>query len=136
MERVSTLGEIRRGKLRVKRADRFSAQLARWRDCPVEITVARQRATRSQQQNAYYWGVVLDLLAEHTGYHVNELHEYFKQTFLPKHLIFAAPSGEVLREAVVGQTTTTLNKLEFGDYVERIRQVAAEMGVDIPDPAP
>ena len=133
---VSTPGEIRKGKLCVKHADSFSQQLARLRDGAVQITVERKFANRSQKQNAYYFAVVLALISEHTGYHVDELHEHFKKEFLPRKLALAAPTGEVLQESVIGNTTTTLDTVQFTEYIERIRQVAAEMGIYIPDPEP
>ncbi len=38
-------------------------------------------------------------------------------------------------EFVIGGSTTRMNKLEFGEYCEAIRQWAAmELGINIPDP--
>jgi hypothetical protein len=132
---VSTPGEIRKGKLCVKSADAFSARLARFRDGPVEVTVERKHATRSQRANAYWWGVCLALVSEHTGYTADELHEFAKATFLPKKLAFSDGNGEVVGEYVVGGTTTRLNTVEFGEFIERFRQWAAEtLDVVIPGP--
>lgn len=129
---VVTTAFVRHGKLKVRHAERF----VDLRDGEYELRLRRQRATRSPAQNAYYW-VVLAQLSERTGYTEDELHEWAKVTFLPKALAFADGNGEVVDERVIGGTTTTLNKLEFGAYVDAIVRFAAEqLDVVIPDPNP
>lgn len=115
-----------------------SKQRARWKDgTPLTITVEKKRATRSLDQNAWYWGVILKLLSEHTGYTVDEMHEYCRERFNPKRLIVQNAVGEVIDERRIGQTTTKLNKITFGEYCEQIREwAAADLGVVIPDPDP
>lgn len=132
---ISTPGEIRKGKLRVKHADAFSQQLARFRDGAVQITVERKYANRSTRQNSWYWAAVVGLVAEHTGYSPDEIHEIYKAKFLPKKLAFADQNGEVKGEFVLGGTTTTLDTVQFSEFCEAIREWAAsELGVNIPDP--
>lgn len=127
-------GTVRHGRLRIAQSNVLAAQLSELRDGVVEIEVRRKRATRSQQANSYYWGVVLRLLSETTGYHPDELHEHFKREFLPKAVALCDGDGVILSEGTIGQTTTKLSVSEFYAYVERIRQVAAEMGCVTPDP--
>jgi hypothetical protein len=111
----------------------FKAQ----RDGEYAITFERLKATRSPQANAYYFGVVLHLLSEYTGYTVEELHEWAKQRFLPQELAICDGNGEVVDGLVLGGTTTTLSKNEFWEYVERIRSFAWErLQVEIPAPDP
>lgn len=130
---VVTTAFVRAGKLKVRHAERFTHLL----DGEYELRLRRLRATRSRAQAAYYFGVVLEQLSDRTGYTVDELHDWAKQTFLPKALAFADRNGEVVDERVIGGTTTTLNKLEFSDYVEAIRRFAAErLDVVIGDPDP
>jgi hypothetical protein len=131
---ISTPGEIRKGKLRVKDADRFSAALARFRDGAVEITVERKYATRSMAQNAWYWSCVVGLVAEHTGYTPDEIHEIYKAKFIPKPMAIADGNGEIVGEVVLGGSTTRMDTVQFSDYCERIREWAATLGVVIPDP--
>lgn len=49
------------------------------------VTVRVQTASRrrTSQANRYYWGVILAILSEDTGYEPDELHEYFKKRFNP-----------------------------------------------------
>lgn len=106
-------------------------------DCELEITIERKHATRSHAQNRFYWGVYIHLISEHTGYSPDETHELLKAKFLPKKLAIADQNGEVTDEFVIGQSTTRLNKIEFGEYMERVAQWAAEtLGVVMPEPIP
>jgi len=108
-----------------------------WKDQEVTVTVQRKRATRSLDQNAWYFGQILRLLSEHTGYTVDELHDYCKVRFNAKTVLITDQDGVVKDETRIGQTTTKLNRVTFGEYCEAIRQWAAqELGVVIPDPDP
>lgn len=108
-----------------------------WRRCPVTVTIERQHATRSLAANAYYWSVVIGLIADHTGYTPEETHDALKTMFLPKRLAMLGQNGDLHGELVIGGSTTTLNKVEFYEYVERVREFAREkLGIDIPAPDP
>jgi hypothetical protein len=133
---VSTPGEIRRGRLLVKDATVFAERLTRFRDGAVQITVERKFATRSTKQNAWYWGQVVELVAEHTGYTPDEIHEIYKAKFIPKPMAIADGNGEIVGEVVLGGSTTRMDTVQFGEYCERIREWAATIGVVIPDPEP
>lgn len=128
--------DLRKGKLTLN-AKRIAAWLKGRRDGPYTVTIERRHATRSLLQNAYYFGVILPALADYTGYTVDELHEYCKGRFNPKQVIVANAHGEIIDEQRIGLSTTTLNRLTFGEYCESIRQWAArDLGVVIPDPDP
>jgi hypothetical protein len=51
----------------------------------IELTLRKSNSTRSLQANAYYWGVVVKLIADHCGYDSAELHEALKYKFLSNH---------------------------------------------------
>jgi len=116
-------------------AKRLTKRLAGAKDCDVVLTVDRLHATRSRRANAYYWGVIIAALSQYTGYHPLEAHEAMKALHLPKALTFVDGNGEVRGEVVLGGSTRLMNVNEFYDYVERVRQWAAEqLGVVTPDP--
>jgi hypothetical protein len=126
-------GRVTQGKLTVRGWKPFIG----WPDGEVTITVAAKRATRSALQNAYYFGVCLRLLSEHTGYTVDELHEYCKQRFNAKTVCLVDADGVVKDESRVGMSTAKLNRITFGEYCEAIRiWAAADLDVRIPDPNP
>jgi hypothetical protein len=97
-------------------------------DSEVFMVLGRKtKATvRSEQQNRYYWGVVVDLLSLSTGYTPDEMHEALKMKFLMVH-------RENLPDTV--KSTARLTKDEFCEYIDNIQKWAArDMGVVIPDP--
>ena len=101
----------------------------------VEVEL-RPLPRRSDQQNRYYWGVVVALITEQLqelGHEVNaELtHEFLKSKFNAKPLCNA--EGELIGE--IGETTTKLNKSDFIEYLDKIKRWAATfLMLNIPDP--
>jgi hypothetical protein len=91
----------------------------------VQLSVTRKREKRSSNQNKYYWGVVLPLIAQTTGYTIDESHDAMKMQFLVK------------RTAKVPTTrsTTDLSTAEMEEYLENIRRFAAvELSCYVPIP--
>ncbi len=127
---------VKNGRLRFHNRKAFDEQVRQFREgAEVEIEVTIRRATRSLQQNAYFWGVVVQMISEHTGYAPDEVHEFLKMKFIPKKLAVCKGNGEIVDEFVVGGSTRKMNTVEFGEYVESIRQWAAEsLDLYIPDP--
>lgn len=91
----------------------------------VEVKVQKERSQRSLNQNAYYWGIVIELLSQHTGYTPDEMHEICRYQFLKK-------VNEAGFEFI--QSTSKLNTTEFESYLEEIKRWASMLGVVIPDP--
>ena len=89
----------------------------------VEVVVRKERSERSNNQNKYYWGVVLQLLSDHTGYTTEEMHCICKQQFLLIHGQFDYV-----------KSTTKLNTVEFEEYLDKIKNWSAVLGVNIPNP--
>lgn len=116
------------GRLELASRQEFSRLLGSMRRGPVSVDVKVCRSKHSQKARGYYYGVVLKLISEHTGYDVNELHELFKRRFL-KPVV-----KDVLGEEIEVWTIAESDSLEFFDYVEDCRRVGAEMGVETPDP--
>lgn len=124
------------GKLKMNRK-RLAQLLTTRKDCELEIVIERKHATRSLAQNAWYWSGVVGAISEHTGYSPDEVHELLKAKFLPKKLAIADGNGEVVDELVIGGSTTKLNKIQFGEYIEEVRKWAGEtLGLTIHDPLP
>jgi hypothetical protein len=126
---------VQAGKLHIRNRRAFDLALGSMPDgCELLVTVERVRATRSQAQNRWYWGVIVKAISDSTGYDPLEVHELLKEKFLPKTLALPDKHG-VADEFVIGGSTAKLNKLEFGEYCEGVRRWAAEaLAVDIPDP--
>ncbi len=95
----------------------------------VQVTISKPTKTRSDNQNGYYWGVVLKIMSKETGHTEEELHEIFKRKFLPPKVVTYRGVG-----IKMPSSTADTNTLEFTDYIERIRAEAGTMGITIPDP--
>jgi hypothetical protein len=129
--------KIENGKLFLRNRRLFDEVVSAWPDCEGVMTIEKKHATRSVQANRYWWGVCVALVAEHTGYTPEQIHDLAKQMFLPKHLAVTGKNGELLGEYVVGGTTTTLNKLEFGEFVNKFKEWALDkLDVLIPEADP
>lgn len=119
-------GTLRNGKVTIRDRGVFEDGLATMPDGEVFVRVERPRATRSLKQNAFYWGVLIQGLSEHTGYTPDEMHEFLKMKFIPKRLAVAKGNGEIVDELVIGGTTTKLDTIDFTDYCAEIQRWAAE----------
>lgn len=118
------LGRIKNGKLQVQRF--FKKDLLKLEGREVEIMPVE--STRSSQANRYYWGIVIKLISEHTGFTPEEVHEVFKKKFLTYHKSY---KGKVYKFT---KSTTDLKISDFAGYVDKIIQYAtSELGIIIPD---
>lgn len=89
------------------------------------LEVLRSKKVRSLKQNKYYWGVVIKILSNHTGYTSDETHQELARMFL----------GYETNGKRFVKSTTKLNTYDFEQYLRKCRQWAlTEMDVHIPLP--
>ena len=99
----------------------------------VDITIRKHKEKRSNDQNRYYFGVVIPILADYFGHDsVESMHEDLKLEFNP------VPS-KIDTTKIIGGSTTKLSTEEFfskeDSYVNRICRWSAEKyGLYIPPP--
>ena len=104
----------------------FQNQLNKFEeDEKVTLTISNRKPKRTIQQNRYYWGVYLPLIATETGErNLDRLHELFKGKFLTEGIV------EVLGEKVrIKKSTTKLSISAFMDYISAIEELT---GVQAP----
>lgn len=112
----------------------FLDRLLTWRDKQVRLTVTVQKYAkkRSLPANRYYWSVVVNPLAEATGYTPAEMHDE----------ILGAYSGWEtrninghVREFPRRRSTQpeTMETMDFMGLIETGQRIAAELGVMLPD---
>ena len=88
------------------------------------IQIKTYRKSRSVNQNAYYWGIVIRYLTyECSGYTKDEIHQILAERFL-SYEKSDTKTGEI-RKFV--KSTTELNTLEFEEYLDKIRLLAIDM---------
>ncbi len=102
-------------------------------DGPVEIEIKPYKYIRSNEQNRYYWGVVVRLISEHTGFTDNEVHEILKHIHLVKRLFIKTNSKD--DNVWITRSTRDLKTSEMEEYLSKCRMWAStELGVFIPEP--
>lgn len=105
----------------------------------VMVTFSKPKKSRSNNQNAYYWGVVINLIQEGlldaTGElrSSNDIHyNILLPLFAPINEIVNNDTGEVLNERITSSGMTTT---QFMEYILEIQKWAAEfLCIDIPSP--
>jgi hypothetical protein len=97
------------------------------------VTVEEFRRPRTNQQNAFLWGVVYPCVIEAgdlEGWTANDLHEYF----LGECFGWETLEGLGRKKVKPVKRSSRLNKQEFSDYLEFISAKCADMGIVIPEP--
>ena len=125
-------------KHELKLLDREKESIKRW--CAtfkdgthVVITIRKYKTKRTNEQNRYYWGVVVPILADYFGHdNVEDMHEDLKLKFNPV-------ESKIDKTKKIGGSTTKLSTIDFysaeNSYVERIcRWASMEFSIYIPPP--
>lgn len=112
---------------------RFIHRLPETKAYKVELSEIRR--TRSQQQNAYLWGVCYPSIIRGggeamRGWTSDDLHEYF----LGEHFGWETLEGFGRKRLRPLRRSSKLSVVEFMEYVDFVQQKAAEFGIYIPSP--
>jgi len=122
-------GTVKDGKLKVQQRDNFMDYVSRLEGKVVEVVVREAKNIRSLNQNAYYWGVVIKMISDETGYSAQEVHDILRGLFLSSEVKIA---GKIV---TVVKSTTDLNTKQFEDYLSEIRMWASkELSLFVPNP--
>jgi hypothetical protein len=96
-----------------------------------KVEIGEHKQTRSNEQNAYLWGVVYETIIQHLpGWTADDVHEYF----LGEHYGWETLDGLGKKRLKPLRRSSRLSTKEFADHLAFIQQAMAEKGVDIPDP--
>jgi len=137
MRKIETNGQIKNGVLYISNRKMFDTALSLLPDCHVSVTVKKKYKQRSNSQNAYYWGVIVEcwkeiLLSEWGEITTaEETHIFLKSNFNSVDVV-NENTGEILR---MPKSTTQNTTTEQEEFHELCRQKAFEMfNVMIPLP--
>ena len=118
-----------KNQMRLEQRDNFQSKLDKFSGKEIELWIGPRGYARSLNQNNYYWGVIIEMISKETGHTPNEIHSFMKEMFLKKWITFKGKGIKIIR------STTELDKAEFEEYQEKIRQWAAvELSLNIPLP--
>lgn len=117
-------GLVTKGKLEIENPSRLAKYLASL-DGAVEVVIRKFRKQRSNEQNRYFHGVIVKMVADDLGLSPPEAKDMLKMMFL-----MVERNGIVtLRE------TSKLSTVEQEEFNEHCRRwAAAERGLSIPLP--
>lgn len=119
------------GKLRFSKPEALGNYIKKLEGKDVRVKIEQKTKSRSLSQNNYYWGVVIELIAEHLGYRADEVHDLMRAMFLPYSFV-DAKRGINIQTA---RSTSSLTTVEFEEYIEKIRGWASsEQEIRIPLP--
>ena len=101
----------------VKSKAYYEHQLKKFKDGEkVTLIITNRWPKRTNQQNRYWWGAVLPMIAAETGEDdLEKLHELFKGMFLTTgiHVVL----GQKVR---MTKSTTELTVQEFSDFIKKV----------------
>lgn len=118
-------GTVKAGEVILNNPTRYLQEVRKLEGKQIEAIIRVYKSSRSNNQNNYYWGVVLPVLGGYFGYTADEMHDALKYKFLRR--------GAADLETVT--STTKLNTAQFEEYLENVRRWAVtEYGVSVPLP--
>ena len=99
------------------------------------VEVVEYRRRRSQEQNAYLWGVCYATILREGGealggWTADDLHEYFLGEWSGWEVL----EGFGKKRQKPKRRSSKLSTTEFAEYVDFIHRQAAELGIYIPSP--
>jgi len=126
-------GDVENGKLKLRSEDLFRTYI-RGLSGLVSLLVQPRKKVRSLNQNNLYW-VWLTVIGDEVGYSKEEVHDVFKHKYLKEYRqLVNQKTGEAVDCEFI-RSTTSLNKKEMSEYMQKIDRDAAELGILLPDPA-
>lgn len=128
------IGEVHFGRLQLYDEQEFKDLVKTYEDKRVILTIQSFKKNRSNPENRYYWGVVVEILADEFGYTKDEMHEILKAKFLTEKIMLTTQTNTI--EAVDRvRSSATLTTQAFEKYLSEIRQWASiEHHIYIPEP--
>jgi len=96
----------------------------------IKISVEKKRNPRTSKENRYYWGIIVKMISDATGYFPLEVHEILKQEFL--RLEDKIING---KRYIITKSTAKLNTAEAEEYYEKCRMYAS-INIEICIPLP
>jgi|TARA_R100000700_G_C3160137_1_gene136432 hypothetical protein len=127
--KIKHIAKVKDGKLFFGDDKKWEQDLSRHNNKFIVVVVERYEKNRSLNLNNYYWGVVVDIIANEIGDDKQSIHEILKKQFLTEKEL---RDGE-WHEKVT--STTSLTNREMVMYIDMIKMWAAnDLNIYIPDP--
>jgi hypothetical protein len=139
MQVLSIIGNVENGKFVPNSKEYFKKAFESYEGKIIELSLKVWHKKRTNPQNSYYWGVVIELIKNYINdlgndFDSDTIHELLRSLFLKTTKeIVNKESGEVKSIDFI-QSTTKLSTIEFENYLESCKRYAAEQfDLIIPD---
>jgi hypothetical protein len=136
LKKVSIISEVDKGRLKRNRK-RIEEAVKSFEGKEIKLTIERNFKKRSNNQNAYYWGVVVPLfrdgLQDSYGekFSLENAHEEIKRRFNLREVV-NIHTGEITH---VAKSTTENSTIEMEEYMSEVRAFMLEyFGITCPLP--
>lgn len=134
-QKITLISQVTGGKLNDYARKVILDALQRMEGKKVEVTIAEYRKKRSNNENRFYFGVVLPMVKAYLmesgdNLDLEETHEFIVR-HIWKHTKIIQRDGEVME---VRLSSTRLSTTEWEQMIELTRVWAAHHGFDIPYP--
>lgn len=121
-------GSVKGGQIQVSDPYIWKGLIKALEGKEITVSLQKRRKVRSLDQNAYFHGVILPLLAEAAGYEVDEMKDALKLHFLS---VEPTEKGKLPRV----RGTSELDTAEFSNFCDQCIRLGAELyQIAIPDP--
>ncbi len=136
MKRIQINSSVKDGVLATNRKY-ISDVVKSFEGANIIITIEKRKKKRSNNQNAFYFGIVIPIMMDAFKdawgeyYSATEVHEALKAKYCYKEQINES-TGEILQ---IPSSTTNLSTIEWEEYIDKIRAFAFEwFNVSVPMP--
>lgn len=104
----------------IEKAFNYAKRIIETAKFGITIEVSKKKTLRSINQNAYYWGIVIQQISDEWGYFPNEVHQILKIEFLKiDDVVYKGKTFPIVK------STTKLKTDEFEEYLEKCRMWAS-----------
>jgi len=108
-------GRIKKGKLLLEDEEAFQKNLALMEGKEVILSIRELQKERSRQEEKYYHGVVVEMIADTMSIQHDEAHDFLRSLFLKTEESCILQDGTVLRYERI-RSTTELDDKEYREY--------------------
>lgn len=125
--RFISRGSLANGKLVLDNPRWFRTCLLKYDDTEkVRVIIEKERGSKTNKQLRYLYGVVYSLICEHTGFTEMELDSAMKSKYLRTKMQWRGGELTIVRDK------RNLTSDEMGEFIQRVCEEGAELGVVIP----
>ena len=122
-------GTVLSGELAIENKEMFKKYLLALEGKEVEVVIRKPKRYRTLNQNAYYWSVVVAMVAQEMGVYPEDAHEFLKGMFLKKGVEVKG------KRYTIKGSTVNLSTQGFEDYMNSCRTWAGtELHLNVPLP--